>query len=265
RKIFQNKMPGASENSRFGIGGMMMFDYAMSGVQKSTYASANLSYGIQLHEGNNTQRLTAGFGTIYGRRHIDFSRVDFEEQFTGYGFNTNLPTGEVALSNMKPYFSISAGLTYAISTERSNIDFGVAGFHLNRPKQTFLEDRNQLLSMRKVAHANFETFINDRVVFNANAIYQWQLQANYFSIGGALGYYLEDENATLLNAGMWYWSKNAVVPYIGLSYKDFQFGLSYDMTISKLYQATRRPKTWELSMIVRGISRPTGIIPCPWK
>jgi hypothetical protein len=35
-----------------------------------------------------------GFGAIYGDKNIDFSRVDFEEQFTGFGFNRNLPTGE---------------------------------------------------------------------------------------------------------------------------------------------------------------------------
>ena len=62
-----------------GIGGMLMFDYAMSGVVKSTYASFNLSYNIKLSENDNyKQRLGLGFGAIYGRRHIDFSRVDFE-------------------------------------------------------------------------------------------------------------------------------------------------------------------------------------------
>jgi hypothetical protein len=28
----------------------------------------------------------------------------------------------------------------------------------------------------------------------------------------------------LLNAGLWYWSKNAIIPYIGIAYKDYQFG-----------------------------------------
>ena len=265
-KIFQNKIPNVeTEGNIIGVGGMLMFDHAMSGVVKSTYASLDLSYNIKISEPDYyTERLGIGFGAIYGRRNIDFSRVDFEEQFTGSGFNTNLPTGEAALSNTKGYFSASAGLVYSYRTEKSNFDVGVAEFHLNKPKQTFLADENQVLAVRRVAHANFETFLNNRLVLNTNAIYQYQDQAKYFSVGGALGYYL-DGAQTMLNAGVWYWSKNAIIPYLGIGYKDFQFGFSYDMTTSKLNQATRKPNTWEISLILRGSTKPPAVIPCPWK
>ena len=265
RKIMQDKVAGVEEGNVMGVGGMLMFDHAMGGVAKSMWASLDFSYQIKLIDAEVKHKLGIGFGAIYGRRTVDFSRLDFEEQFTGYGFNTNLPTGEAALSNMKPYISASAGLTYSISSEQSNFDFGVAAFHFNKPKQTFLENENQILAIRKVGHANFETFLNERTVLNLNGIYQFQDQAKYFSVGGAFGYYLQDENQSLLNVGVWYWSKNAIVPYVGVSYKDMQFGVSYDLTVSKLNQATRKPNTFEVSIILRGIKDPTGIIPCPWK
>lgn len=266
-KIFQDKIPNLPEQDNFmGLGGMLMYDNAMNGVVKSTYASLNFSYNIKLYEaGGIKHRLGAGFGATYGRRYIDFNRVDFEEQFTGAGFNTNLPTGESALSNMKPYISVSAGLIYSFSIEKSNLDIGVAAFHLNKPKQTFLEDDNQQLALRKVVHANFDTYLNEKVVLNTNAIYQYQSAASYFSVGGALGYLLGDDEGMMLNGGLWYWSDNAMIPYVGLVYKNFQCGLSYDITISKLAQATRRPNSWEFSIILRGTKTPTGIIPCPWK
>ena len=187
RKIFQNKVPNVDEEYNIiGVGAMLMYDKAFSGIVKSSYASLNLSYNIKLAEyGETTHRLEAGFGASYGNRRVDFSSVDFEEQFTGFGFNRNLPTGETALSNMKPYVSASAGVTYSATTEKSNFDVGVAAFHLNKPRQTFLKDDKEFLPMRKVAHANFETFINERTVFNANAIYQFQKEANYLSVGGA--------------------------------------------------------------------------------
>ena len=249
-----------------GMGGMLMFDRAMSGVVKSTYASLNLSYNIKISETEYyTERLGVGFGAIYGQRNIDFSRVNFEEQFTGYGFNTNLPTGEAALSNMKPYVSTSAGLTYSAKTEKSNFDVGVAAFHLNKPRQTFLKDEKEFLAIRKVAHVNFETFINERAVLNSNAIYQFQKEANYFSLGGGMGYYVDNAGEKMVTVGLWYWSKNALIPYVGITYKDFQFGISYDITTSKLNQATRKPSSWELSIILRGTKKPSGVIPCPWK
>src|SRR6476620_3163200 len=121
RKVLQNKIPNVyEEKSTLGVGAMLMYDHAMAGIQKSTYGSMNLAYSLLLSDNNSKQRLGAGFGAIYGRRYIDFDRLNFQEQFTGNGFDTNLPTGEAALSNMKPYFSVSAGITYSIRTEKSN-------------------------------------------------------------------------------------------------------------------------------------------------
>ena len=266
-KILQNKIPNVHEEKNLiGVGAMLMYDYAMDGIMKSTYASANLSYSVVLADGPAVHRLGAGFGGSYGKRTVDFSRLTWEEQWIGYGgFDKNLPSGELALFNMRPYFSLSTGLVYSITTQNSNIDVGAAAFHVNTPKQTFLKDPNQRLAMRKVAHTNFETFLNSSVVLNVNAIYQFQQDAEYYSLGAGLGYYLPQDPSVILNAGVWYWSKNAVIPYIGFAYNDFQLGLSYDVTISKLSQASIKPKTFELSLIYRGTKEPTQIIPCPWK
>ena len=265
RKILQHKMPGIPEENIMGVGGMLMYDYAMDGIVKSTYASLNLSYSIKLSQQPTIHRLTAGFGGSYGKRFVDFSRLTFEEQFTGFGFNTSLPTGEVALSNMKGNLSANSGLTYSIKSEKRNFDIGIAGFHLNQPKQTFLKDENERLAIRKVIHANFETYLNDFLVLNANAIYQNQARAKYYSAGASLGYFIGEQQDMMFNAGMWYWSKNAVIPYIGLVYGNMQFGFSYDITTSSLNEARRKPNTWEFSFIIRGVKDPTGIIPCPWK
>jgi type IX secretion system PorP/SprF family membrane protein len=266
-KVLQNKIPNVhEEKNTLGVGAMLMYDYAMDGIMKSTYASTNLSYNIVLADGPVVHRLGAGFSATYGKRTVDFNRLTWQEQWVGYGgFDKNLPTGEAALVNMKGFFSVNTGLVYSATSENSNFDIGAAVFHVNTPKQTFLQDPNQRLAMRKVAHANFETYLNNSVVLNANAIYQFQDQAKYYSFGAGLGYYLPQDPDIILNAGMWYWSKNAVIPYVGIAYKDFQFGLSYDVTISKLDQASIKPKTFELSLIYRGIKEPTRTIPCPWK
>jgi type IX secretion system PorP/SprF family membrane protein len=265
-KALENQM---SENTVFGIGCMLMHNQSMRGIHKASFASLNLSYNVLLAEGDAEHRIGIGIGGIYGNKTVDFSRLYFAEQFTGTGFDQNLPNGESALSEMKPYLSSTAGVLYSYTTTYSNLDIGAAAYHLNKPKQTFLEDKNQYLPIRYVAHANFETYLNDVFLLNTNAIYQQQAKTNYFSVGGALGYYLTSDYGgstdVLLNAGLWYWSKNAIVPYLGLTYSSFQVGLSYDMTISKLRQATPRPKTFEISLIIRGDKKNEGVIYCPWK
>lgn len=261
-KILADRIP---ESHSFGVGAMLMYDKAMDGILKSTYASVNFAYNIKLGGDETEHFLGAGIGFIYGYRRVDFSRLIFGEQFTGNGFNTNLPTGESALADMKQYLSSSAGLTYTIRSEFSNFDLGYAGFHLNKPKQTFLQDDNQILPVRHVVHANYEVFLNDYLVLNTNGVYMKQNTASYFSVGGGLGRYLDEEGDMMINAGLWYWSNNALVPYLGLTYKNFQIGFSYDVAISKLNSAPQKPRTWEFSLIIRNGQKPKGIIPCPWK
>lgn len=264
-KILQNKNAYLEENNFLGLGGMLMFDRALGGVAKSTFASINLSYNIKIIDGTSKHRLGAGFGATYGRRFVDYSRLDFEDQFTGFGFNTNLPTGETALADMKGYVSVNTGLTYSISNDNSNFDIGIAAFHVNKPRQTFLKDENQRLALRKVAHANFETYLNDRTILNTNTIYQLQGSAKYFSAGAGVGYYLGDDKGPIINAGLWYWAENGFVPYVGLAINNFQFGLTYDITTSSLSDAARKPGSLELSIILRGSKELSKNIPCPWK
>jgi len=286
-KILQNVVGNyVDENTRVGVGGMMMYDQTMGGALKSNYASFNVTGNIALvkkegYEMNGArirhishikmdqtpeQRLGVGLGIIYGHKRLDYSKLDFGEQFTGFGFDANLPSGENALSNMKGYISTSAGLIYSYSMGYTNIDIGVAAFHFNKPKQTFIDDDKQYLAPRYVVHGNMETFLTDQVVLNANGIYQYQSGASYFSVGGALGYYVPSElNEIILNAGLWYWSNNAVIPYLGFSYNNFQIGVNYDVTISKLNEAAKRSNTFEFSLILRGKGKPDGVIPAPWK
>ena len=99
-----------------------------------------------------------------------------------------------------------------------------------------------------------------------NATYQRQENTSYASIGGALAYILSPEpDNVVVSAGLWYWSKNAIIPYIGVNYQNMQFGVSYDITVSKLSQASEKPKSFELSLIIRGQGKPKGVIWCPWK
>lgn len=261
-KPYNAKLP---ENHTLGMGGMFMYDKAMNGVLKSNYASFNTSYNLKIGGDESEHFLGAGIGFIYGFRRIDFSRLIWGEQFAGNGFNTNLPSGESALADMKQYLSVSAGVLYSIRSEFSNLDIGVAGFHLNKPRQSFLQDKNQVLPARYVVHANYELFLNEYVVLNTNGVYMQQGPASYFSIGGGAGYFLDDEGDKIVNAGLWYWSNNAVIPYVGFNYMNFQFGFSYDINISKLSNAPQKPQSFELSLIIRNPEKIKGIIPCPWK
>jgi hypothetical protein len=73
-----------------------------------------------------------------------------------------------------------------------------------------------------VIHANYETYIKEGLILNTNAIYQEQQEVTYYSFGGGLGFELPAEETAMLNAGLWYWSANALTPYVGLTFRDMQ-------------------------------------------
>src|SRR6187431_3159930 len=72
RKIAQNKMMNIEEGNRIGMGAMLMYDHAMSGVAQNTYASLNFSYNVKLSEeyAEVINRVGIGFGATYGRKTV---------------------------------------------------------------------------------------------------------------------------------------------------------------------------------------------------
>src|SRR5215203_3768261 len=59
-KMFQKKIPNVEyDGNTFGLGGMLMYDKAMGGVVKSSYASMNLSFKVKLSSGETKHYLGA--------------------------------------------------------------------------------------------------------------------------------------------------------------------------------------------------------------
>jgi type IX secretion system PorP/SprF family membrane protein len=246
----------------FGGGIMFMGDQAMEGVFSSTYFSGNIAGHFFLDE-DESQRLSCGFATMYGNRVIDYNSLNFSNQFVSGGFNTSLPSGEMGFTHMKPFTSVSAGMLYQYSSENTLIEAGIAAFHLNRPIQSTFQDPLQKLPIRYVMNASLDQQLTESTVLNVHALYQNQASSSYFSIGGILGYSLNDDNSAILNGGIWYRSNDAVYPYVGLNMKAFQFGLTYDVTVSQLKSAPQALSSWELSFVFRMTKNDDRPVKCP--
>jgi type IX secretion system PorP/SprF family membrane protein len=250
------------ENNHFGIGFTMMTDESMQGAFKSTYASISLAYHLKL---SNYHHFGLGLQTLYGNRFIDYSKLNFGEQFTSGGFDITLPTGEIALSNMRPYISMGAGLIYNYNNQNDlNIDFGLAGFNLNKPRQTFMQDQQQYLPSSFITHMNMEYEMNDRLVLAFNGIFKQQAIQNYFALGGSVGREISGgEKTHYIFTGLWFRSGDAIYPYLGMQINNFKIGLSYDVTTSKQIQGPMIPHSFEFSILIKQAARTPGAIPCP--
>lgn len=258
------KLTGKEKNENMLAAGFaLMSDQSMNGAYRSMYLTGSLSYQVQL---SDFSRLGIGFQGNYANRKIDYDKLVFGEQFTSGGFDVTLPSGETAISNMKPYFSIGTGFLFNYNKENFNLDIGLSAFHLNKPKQSFLIDGNEFLPVRYVSHVNMEFKLSDALVLDVNNVVMQQAKPAYFAVGGALGRDISvGDGISVFYAGGWFREGDSFYPYLGWLKGNLQIGLTYDITHSKQIQGPSVPKTFELSVVIKNNKLHPGTIPCPWK
>ena len=105
------------------IGGGILFlqDNGLSGAYKSNSFHFIVSSHVSLDEEDNNG-LSVGLGGSYSNTLIDYSQLSFSQQLNSSGFNRSLPTNELFLSNIEPYYSMFAGINYSYTNERASFD-----------------------------------------------------------------------------------------------------------------------------------------------
>ena len=67
-------------------------------------------------------------------------------------------------------------------------------------------------------------------------------------------------------AGAYYRHKEAIIPMVGLGFKDYTFTFSYDATMSTLKNFNNSRGAFELSLVKQGLINPDRgqkVTPCP--
>jgi type IX secretion system PorP/SprF family membrane protein len=247
------------ENDRLGIGGLLMMDNSMAGGLRSTYGGVSVSYLKGLGE---RHRLGVGFQTVYGNRVVDYNKLSFYNQFDVNGFNTSLPSGEMALSAMQPTIDFNAGVLYHYEDDLSRLYAGFSMYHITRPKQTVMDDPLTRIPYRYTAHMGGMFLSGENMRFTFHGLWQQQAKASEFTAGGAVGYDLGEKNTFYL--GAWYRVKDSFYPYVSYVRNGMQFGLTFDLLTSSLKQASPRNGSVELSFVFNNPSSQFFRRALPW-
>jgi type IX secretion system PorP/SprF family membrane protein len=247
------------DNDRFGLGAMIMTDNSMQAGFKNTYVSLSTSF----HKGLGEQhRLGAGFQATYGNTVIDYSRLSFLNQFSGDGFNLNLPSGESFVTGLKPTWSYHTGLLYGFENEFVKIYSGWSMYHVNKPNRSILGDSSNIIPARHTIHAGIVLLNGEVLRISAHPLWQQQARATELSLGGALGYDLGSE--VTLYAGGWFRFNESINPYISYVKNGVQIGLTYDWQVSNMKAYVQRNGSMELSFIYNMPDRSFERKAMPW-
>ncbi|MBL0310507.1 MAG: PorP/SprF family type IX secretion system membrane protein [Bacteroidetes bacterium] len=255
-------------NDRIGGGFLFYFDRAGDSRFTSFHAALSASYTKALDK-NGNHSLTGGmqFGLV--NRSFDYSKLTFDNQWTGDFFNPNLPVDEQFTRTRFNFFDLGAGLAYRWKkTDRTNVVVGFGAAHLNQPKQSLYNDNSIKLNPRFTVHSRGQVQVSDKIDIVPEFMFQIQSVKYEVDLGAHLKYYIPLKKAHRLALNLGAYSRMADAGWLlaGFDYDQLQVNLSYDVNFSRLTSASRYNGGFEASVIyilarVKKINKPGAICP----
>jgi len=237
-----------------GAGGVILRDAAGSGNLTSTKVYGSVAYHQMIGYGS---LVSLGFNVGWANKNINVTNLKFPDQFDGHFFDNHIPTSAVLATNNINYFDVQVGMNYAyFPNEKAYMNAGFAAWHINRPRESFFDAQpgiDNRIPVRYTGFLNGSFKLNDQWITNPNVYLS--LQAKSYEVVGGLNahYNLSGDGEKVLIAGVYYRHKDAVIPLIGLGYKDRTFTFTYDATMSTLKNYNNTRGAFEFSLIKQGV------------
>jgi type IX secretion system PorP/SprF family membrane protein len=224
-----------------------------SGDSKLKTTQIYLSFGyIKKLSKDSLHLISFALQPGFTNKNFNASALTFDNQYDGSKYNSSLPTGENFGSTSINYLDIGLGTAYYWQkSSRKKVNAGVSFFHLNTPRQSFFDTKNNKLDVKMNISAIAELPIAPRVGVLPTFLYQRQGKFHETDIGLFGKYYLKpiDGMVTAVSLGMFYRAKDAWVIAANMDYRNFNVGMSYDINTSQLNAATNNKGAFELSVI----------------
>jgi type IX secretion system PorP/SprF family membrane protein len=218
------------------------------------YLTASGSYaytGVKFGKDYNQRIVMALQGGIISR-HVNSSKFKWGEQWDPItGYQASKPTTETFAKTSSIVPDIGAGILYFDATPETKINVfgGFSVYHLNRPKDPIVTNKNTELNripVRYSLHGGVSFNVSDQTRIIPHVLYMRQGTA----WEAITGFYTQvNVNAeTDFMLGAYYRINDAIAPYVGIDHKCFVLGLSYDANASKLRSITKNVNSFELTL-----------------
>lgn len=184
-------------------------------------------------------------------------------------FNSDLQYFEPNLGESKLYPDINAGFAYQVLLGKYNTEIGAAVFHINRPNNSFFESNK--LDMTYKGHLEINFAVGEKIRINPATYFIYMAHASNLMLGSRVELDVPRNQSRLhsIFAGTYIRTgfdrtTDAIIALIGANLFQFRIGLSYDINISELQQATHNRGAFELSIVYTGLGRKINpsMIPC---
>lgn len=213
------------------------FSFAYTGVKFGTDLSQHIVMAIQ--------------GGIINRR-VDRSKFKWGEQWNPItGYQESNTVTETFSQTSSTVLDIGAGILYFDASPEKKINpfGGFSIYHLNKPKDPIISVQSTELNTIPVRYSiqgGLSYNLSERTRIVPHVMYMRQGTASEATLGVYGQINVNGDTDFML--GGYYRAKDAVAPYVGIDYKNFVIGLSYDVNASKLGSMTKNVNSFELSL-----------------
>jgi type IX secretion system PorP/SprF family membrane protein len=242
--------PKGLNRGKIGVGGLIFYDKAGSGDLSNTSIFGTGSYMISVGPVRD-HHLSFGLQIGLVTKTIDYTLLFFEDQFDVNGVGPGQPgftktTADEQGESMS-YIDVNLGANWSHRfTDKIVGNGGMALFHINGPKETLAGDIENKLNSRFVLHLGATYMINEKISLEPGFRFMSQAKDQEINLGSLVTYKMGEAGPTdiTLLGGLWtrmsMGNKNtdALYPMVGARYKQWQGGLSWDINVSSLQQAS---------------------------
>ena len=257
-------------SEQFNVGIVLLNDQSGVVNLNTNRFYGNFSYLKQ--KGRNT--FAVGVQPGYVTEGYDKSKYSFDKQFD-LGNTDNmfsLPgTGEDLVKGIS-FFDLNAGVLWGYRLSNTiSTQFGYTLMHINRPNRSFksVSSDTTRFGMRNVFHFSASIGLGQTTRFKPNILDMYEKGASEFLAGGNLEQDIKNPTFKAVYIGAmfrygWSGTFDASSAVIGIKWKNFDCGFSYDVNVSSLQSATKMRGAWEVSLIyISRSTKPNKIkIPC---
>jgi len=264
------------KNDIMGLGLSAYNDVAGDTRYSSTNVGLTFAYVKTLGDRYNRSYLSAGFQGAYAQKSIDYLAMTFSSQFDGVYYDPSLSNNESIAFDTKSYLDLSAGLMWYLvpKEDRFNMYLGASVYHFNQPDQSIGATDDQLY-MRFSGHIGAQIPVGKMTSLVPALMYMQQgPHVEYFG-GTNLKFYLQGMqwSSTAISFGLWQrivsdvaggTKGDATAISARLDYERISLGISYDVNISALSEASRSNGGPEVSLTyINTLPQRPRKIPCP--
>ncbi|TAH26708.1 MAG: type IX secretion system membrane protein PorP/SprF [Cytophagales bacterium] len=245
-----------------GVGLSLLNDLAGDGNFKTNGVNANGAYNLYFTQEEN-QILTFGLQVGVIQKRIDYSNLQWGEQYNPYiGFDATI-NPEVGVNSGTTYADIGAGVIYNYVGFKKAINpvtgfVGFSAYHLNAPNESFYTSMVAKLPRLYKAHGGINILIGDKFKISPNVLFMYQGGRMLFNSGlyATFNLYEKDENIkTLLPSelifGVWHRLKDSFIFSVGVNNETYTFAMSYDVNSSNMRSYTQGRGAFEVSLSLR--------------